>query len=197
MITINKPNLEAPRFRSKRHNVLDDNFVKRFTEQHPQYKDLPINKFRDIIVSYNEALWKTAVDNRDGVELPEGLGHIFIGSCPSPKRDNIDIPSSLKAGVRLNHRNFESDNYLAKIFYTNFSAYSKYRFRNRQLWKFKGCRLFTRAASEGYRKDWKKYVIVDNLTLVCDLYKKKVNNQRIKLNEALSIPREYNEFDMD
>lgn len=195
MIEIKAPDLNAPRFRSTKYNVLDENLLKRFREKFPQYKDIPDSKLREIIKAYNEALWNVGISYRDGQELPEGLGYLFIGSCPKQKSFDTNYPESTKNGVLTKFQNYESDNYLAKIFYTNFA--NKYHFQNRQLWSFKGCRNFTRGASEAYRADFKKYLAVDDLTHVSKVFKESKKGAWLAKKIEQEIVAEYNEFDMN
>lgn len=194
MTQIKKPNLAAPRFRPTRHNVLDQDLLKRFRDKFPQYKEISDSKLREIIAVFNENLWQTSVTYRDGAELPEGLGYIFIGSCPSPKKFNADYSVSLQLGARLRHRNFESDNFLAKIFYTNYA--NKYKFQHRELWQFKGVRNFTRTVAEVYPENWKTYLQVDNLSHISKMFQKSCKTDWIN-KRGEEIAAEYNEFDMD
>ena len=151
-----KPDLKAPRFRPKKLNLTNLNFYNKFLEEHPKHSSLTVDQFKDIIKIFNGLIWKTAIEKRDGVQLPEQLGYIFIGSCPR-KKSNVDFKKSEHYGVVLQNQNWESDNFLAKIFYTNFET--KYRFRNHELWGFKGVRDFTRMVGQTYPKEWKKYLL--------------------------------------
>lgn len=194
MAQIRKPDLNAPRFRPSRYNLMDKDFFDRFKEKFPQHKDLSNAELRSIVESYNGLIWESAIENRDGAELPESLGYIFIGSCPSPKGENIDFPLSQETGIPSRHRNFESDNYLAKIFYTNYA--NKYKFRHRELWQFKGERDFTRKVSEVYPENWKMYVQVDNFSYISKMFRNKRKSNWIK-EHVKPAPEDYNEFDMN
>lgn len=195
MITkIKKPDLGAPRFRPTRYNVLTKELLKKFREKFPQYKEYSDTEFRKIISTFNTLLWQSAITNRDGAEFPENLGYTFIGSCPSPKKFNTDQSASMKTGERVRHRNFESDNFLAKIFYTNYA--NKYKFQHRELWQFKGVRDFTRAVGQAYPENWKMYLQVDNLAHISKMYKKSFKTRYImKRNDNLI--ETYNEFEMN
>ncbi len=132
MSNIKKPDLNAPRYRPTRHNIINPEFLKRFRLTYPQYQDISDSKLREIINVFNTQIWETTVNTRDGAEFPEGLGYIFIGSCKSPKKFNTDQVTSVKLGKWVRHRNFESDNFLAKIFYTK-SAAAKFFFLSRNI----------------------------------------------------------------
>lgn len=194
VMMIKKPDLNAPRFRPTRLALLDKDFFKRFREKFPEYKDRPESELRSIIQTYNEKIWQAALTNREGAEFPEGLGYLFIGSCKSPKKFNTDFSTSQELGIKARHRNFESDNYLAKIFYTNYA--SKYRFRHRDLWQFKGVRTFTRKVGEVYPENWKMYIEVDNFAYISRIFRNKRKSQWVE-NHRTTVSEDYNEFDMD
>lgn len=189
-----KPDVKAPRFRKERLNVLDSDLFKEFRNKFPEHKNVSDKDLRDIIKSFNENIWKEVILNRDGVELPEGLGYLFVGSCPPPSGKNIDAPNSLKYGKQLKNTNLNSDGLLCKIFYSSFA--SKYKYEFRRLWRFKGCRNFTRATSKAYKENWKNYVQVDKTMMISKLYKKSVKRDIMK-RLAINKLDNYNEFDLD
>ena len=189
----NKPNLNAPRYRPKKLNFTNKEFHKRFVEENQKFSSLTLEQFKNIIQTFNGKIWKTVIEERDGVQLPEQLGYIFIGSCPG-KKSNVDFKKSEQHGVVLQNRNWESDNYLAKIFYTNFE--NKYRFKNHELWSFKGVRDFTRAVGQAYPKDWKKYVQMDNIIKASRLFRKH-KIEYIKKIETNDLLKDYDEFNLE
>ena len=193
-MSFKKPNLTAPRFRETRIGILGKDLYCSFRKKYPQYKDIPDTELKEIITTFNELLWKSVIENRDGSEFPEGLGFIFIGSCEPPKKFNNDIKSSIEHGVPIKHRNFGSDNFLAKIFYTNYA--NKYKFQHREIWKFKPIRQFKRAVSKEYAENWKKYLQIDNFANVSRIFG---NRKAPLLLDVIKdiIPDNYNEFIMD
>lgn len=191
--TFKKPDLTAPRYRPKKLNLTNLDFYNKFIEENPKYASLSMEQFKQIITTFNGEIWKTAVNERDGIELPEQLGFIFIGSCPR-KKSNIDFSKSSELGVSIQHQNWESDNFTAKIFYTNYET--KYKFRNNELWGFKGIRDFTRSVGKTYPKEWKKYLMVDNLIKVSRLFRKE-NLKQYKKQETEILLEEYDEFNLD
>jgi hypothetical protein len=191
-----KPDLNAPRCREKVHTVLNKKFIEEFVEKHPQYKNLDINDVRKILNSFHTKLWEHAINNRDGVELPESLGFLFIGTCFSPKKYNTDFGSSIKNDTRIRHRNFESDNFLAKIFYTNYAA--KYKFKNRDLWSFSAVREFKRGVAKVYPEKWKIFVQVENGKHITKYLKNALKNDWFKnISENYVVDSLYNEFDLN
>ena len=105
-----------------------------------------------------------------GVELPESLGYLFIGSCPPSKKVNVDYALSKKYGKVIENKNWDTNGYVGKIFYTNYSP--KYKFKTRELWQFNAIRQFRRAVSKIYPTNWRKYHTVKNKFRVADMYKK-------------------------
>jgi hypothetical protein len=190
----NQPDRKAPRYRRTRVTILNYKFYKAFRKKFPQYKDLKNSEIGNIISKFHELLWTEAATTRDGVEFPEGMGYCFVGSCPSPKKINVDPKKSYEHGVIIRHRNFESDNFLAKICYTNYA--SKYKFQHRELWKFIATRPFKQLASESYRKNWRIYLQLDNFVRISKaILKVKLRDYAIK--QTLEKSKDYNEFALD
>lgn len=191
-----KPDLKAPRCRQQIHTVLNNKFIEEFTTKHPKYKDLKMSDIRKILNTFHGKLWDHALHNRDGVELPDSLGFVFIGTCFSPKKYNTDFGGSIKNEVTIRHRNFESDNFLAKIFYTNYA--NKYKFKNRELWVFDAIRDFKRTVSKTYPENWKMYIQVENGIHITNYLKKTRKNNWIKnQKDTFVIDDLYNEFDLN
>jgi hypothetical protein len=191
--TFKKPDLHAPRFRSKRMNMLTKDLHMRFLSKFPEYEGLSLQQFKEIITTFNGKLYQGVIDNRDGVELPEGLGFIFIGSCPPAKKQNIDIRKSLEYGVVANHKNWDSDNKLMKLFYTN--RPSKYPFQNKQIWAFKAVKQFRKAASDAFKEDWPKYIVVDNTKKISTMFARIRKTDFINRHSSI-IPENWDEFKM-
>ncbi len=185
--------LNAPRYRPKKLNLTNIDFYKRFIEENPKYASLSIEDFKNIIKTFNGLIWETVINERDGVQLPEQLGYIFIGSCPR-KKSNVDFKKSEHYGTVLQNQNWESDQFIAKIFYTNFET--KYRFKNHELWGFKGLRDFTRTVAQFYPKEWKKYIQVDNKIKISRLFRKHVGEYKRKI-ETKELLKDYDEFKLE
>lgn len=186
-----KPNLNAPRYRKQLYHVCNEELYKEFLKKYPDYAKVfkTYGDFQKTISSGNAKLWQTAIDVRDGVELPEGIGFIFIGSCKNKKRENIDYGKSIKYGVKITHTNLETDGKIAKIFYTNYPV--KYRIKFRNIWGFTACRKFSRTVKDVFKENWTRYISVDYISKVSIFYKdpKYVVN-RTKVSDT------YNEFDI-
>jgi hypothetical protein len=193
MKEIRKPNLNGPRFREKRISILTAKTLKKFKEKYPEYDSLSLRMFKDIIMTFNSLIVDGIIDNRNGVELPEGLGYIFMGTCPSPRKKNIDYKKSLNYGVETTHKNWDSDNKLLKIFYTNYNT--KYPFKNKAVWGFKARKEFRKAASEAYKDNWTKYIEVPPHKKISAMFDRHRKKEYIK-NLKPIIPQGYDEFKM-
>ena len=187
------PDVKGKRFRPDTHFILTPKFFKLFKEKYSKYKDIDDKSLRQICNNFHILFLETVIDKRDGVELPEGLGNIFIGTCQTSKKKNIDYGKSNKYGVIVTNTNWGTDGKLAKIFYSNFAT--KYNFDNRECWAFVGCRTFKRSVAKTYPDNWPIYVQVDPMKKIRKLfttarqreYFKDVQDERLKT---------YNEFDI-
>ena len=190
-----KPDLNAPRYRPKVYNVLNEELFKAFKEKYPKYSDLTYKQFKKIIASSNKILWENVIKYRDGIELPESLGYIFIGTCePVKKGENINYGKSIKSGIKVSNQNWVSDGKLGKIFYTNYAV--KYKVRDRQIWNFIPCRNFKRTVSKEYPENWTKYIRVVNNAKISKMYSLLSSDHRKAASDAAAISN-YNEFEID
>lgn len=194
MKAFKKPDIKGPRYRPTVTCILNHDLFKRFLEKYPEYKHHKIETFKEIINTFNEELWKSAIEYRDGIELPESLGNIFIGTCWKAKRKNINMSKSIKYNQTITNQNYETDGKLGKIFYTNYN--NKYRFRNRVMWMFTGHRNFKRSVAEVYPVEWKKYIAVDPNLRINKLYKRKMAADYMQMQTKRMLEY-YDEFDMN
>lgn len=180
-----KPDLKAPRFRFKRKAFLNKYVIQEFKELFPMYKNIDNDILKKIVKMFNEKLWTGVIENRDGVELPSSLGYIFIGTCPPRKSVNTNYALSAQYGKVLQNQNWETDGNVGKIFYTNWS--SKYRFKNRELWRFEAVRKFKRSVAKSYPENWNRYVFMKNKFKVTQLYDNRMKDADLS---------NYNEFEI-
>lgn len=187
------PDLHAPRYRPNVLEIANTDFFTRFKKEFPEYSNIPNKELKDKIKLINGIIYNTAIIERDGVELPNGLGNIFIGSCKY-KRPNIDYKTSKQYGKLIQHRNWDSDGYLAKIFYTNYEQ--KYRFKFHQLWGFTAGREFKRDLSKAYALDWCKYIVVDSIMKAALLFRRLSYKQKKQKEEQLALSN-YNDLALE
>lgn len=189
-----KPDLNAPRYRPTKLNLTNVDTYTKFISENPKYAHITLAEFKNIISTFNGAIWESVINERDGVELPEQLGYLFIGTCPRQKKENIDYKKSEHYGFAVQNQNWESDQYLAKIFYTNFET--KYRFKHHDLWGFTALRDFKRSVAQTYPAKWKMYVVVDNLVKVSRIFRQEKYKYELKL-ETTDLLKNYDEFNLD
>lgn len=188
MENFRKPDLNKPRFRTPRKNVHDKEFIKSVYQKIPSLKRFNKAQIIDIIRKFNkEKVVAEVIDTREGVDLYQGIGRLFVGSCEITKKDNIDYGKSIKYGVKVRHKNWNTDGQLGKIFYTNVNV--KYRIEDSTLWIFKPAREFKRLVAKIFPENWKMYVEINGKSYVSSLHKSKTTKRRIEASE------DYNEFE--
>jgi hypothetical protein len=188
------PDLNASRLRKPVKRILSKEFFKDFREKHPELSSLDDSTIKKIVYTFNENIWKQVIENRDGVELPENLGYVFIGTCDFNKDTNINYGLSVKHNQEIKNRNLESDSKLAKIFYTNYQT--KYKFANRELWGFQAIRQFKRSVAAEYPKVWQKYIAVDSYKKVSEMFGKEMRKLSAKKMQK-NILELYDEFEFN
>lgn len=193
MKTFKTPDLRAPRFRPDVYNIMNKEFFNRFKEKYPKYKKHDDKILRDIIKKFNKKIYETVIDKRDGVQLPESIGWLFIGTCQQSKKKNVDFAKSKKYGVTVANNNFETDGKLAKIFFTNYAP--KHKIKNREFWKFVASREFKRSVAKYYPENWNTYIVVDASTKLSLTYQKSVKKEIALANEKKQL-KDYNEFSL-
>ena len=92
-------------------------------------------------------------------------------------------------------KNLESDSKLAKIFYTNYGT--KYKFLNRDLWKFVAIRQFKRTVAQEYPKKWKQYVEIAQSERVSSLFKENISKPELVVKMESELLEGYDEFNFN
>lgn len=187
------PDIKGPRFRKNFKRVLTKTLFNNFKKKHSQYSNLTFDQFYNIVKNCSKKMWNTTINERDGIQLPGG-GSVFIGSTKIKVKNNYDIKASIKANAPIKHRNYDSDGYVAKIYYS--PHLSKIGGRDRSLWSFKGSRNYKRTLSKEYPKDWKKYIVVAELYTVVNEYNRHKTRQYLMSSQERAV-QYYNEFDLN
>jgi hypothetical protein len=193
MKEFNNPNVKAPRFRPDVYNVMNKKFFESFREKYPKYKHLDDSQLKKIGKTFNQIMYQAVIDNRDGIQLPEQIGWIFIGTCQQSKKQNIDFAKSKQYGIKVSNNNWATDGKLAKIFFSNFAP--KHKIRNREYWIFIACREFKRTVAKTYPENWNMYLTIDATRQAKLAYAKHVYKD-IKNKETVKALENYNEFDL-
>lgn len=186
------PNIRGPRFRKDHKTVLTKKLFEKFTASHPQYSNLSLTAFKNIIRSNSRKMAEVATTERDGVALPIG-GTVFVGSTKIRVKNNYDIQASIKANAPIKHRNYDTDGHVAKIYYSPYL--SKVAGRDRSMWSFTGHRDFRRSLSKEYPLNWKRYIVVSDLYTVAKDYQRHKNRHYYEGSTAKATET-YNEFDL-
>jgi hypothetical protein len=193
MKEFNKPDVKASRYRPEVSTILNKEFFENFKKTHPKYKNLDDSMLRKVIKRFNQVLYQKVIDTRDGVQLPEQIGWLFIGTCQQSKKDNIDYAKSKKYGIKVTNNNWDTDGKLAKIFFTNYAP--KHKMKNREFWGFTACREFKRAVSKSYPENWNMYLEVVSRAKIDKVYNSAIYKDYLNKVKTKAL-KSYNEFDI-
>lgn len=188
-----KPDVTAPRYRPDAHNILSNKFFEKFKSKFSKYGNISRTEISKIIKTYNQTVYQTVIDKRDGVQLPEMIGWLFIGTCQQAKKNNIDFAKSTKYGVTVTNKNWETDGKLAKIFFTTYAP--KHKMKNREFWKFVACRDFKRQVAKTYPENWNMYVVVEPTQKLRLTYEKNFLKDKQRYEQNLGL-KDYNDFNL-
>ena len=185
--TYKKPNRKAPRFRNKVKRALDQDFFVKLTKMYP---DLTISRqdVRKILNTFHAIAIQVIAETRDGFEFHEQLGNIIVGKFKTQEIWKGNVPESIKYETKIDYLNWEQNEWICKIFYSNFA--SKYRFRNAALWAFEPARSMKKSVSKAFVKDPYKYVFADHYNRINQVFRlaKKRLNDKLKEQNNESTP---------
>lgn len=196
MNEIGKPDLNAPRFRELYKEVFDKAYIARFKTKHKkQYTDI-LNysnaDFKNIIKVFNKSLYELVIETPQGVEMPQNLGYIYIGSVKMPMKA-INYVESFKQHKIVNHTNLRTDNLMADVVFERDDF--KYNFKNSELWEFNTARDFRRTVAKTYPDKWQTYNMVDK-KLQIRLRSKRNYNKELSSELTKKQLETYNEFEL-
>lgn len=194
MNPVKKPDLKAPRFRHEFLNVVNNSLLEKIKNKTSKANDLTYQDMRKIINAFNGAMWNHVIESRYGVDLPESLGTVYIGTCKPTKKKNINIPESLKLGFAVEHRNWKTDGYVSKIMFSTYKFRSV--FKHSEVWSLTACRDFKRKVAATYPDNWTMYTKLDDTQKIA-IIDKKIRKVAFVENRSINIPVDYNEFDLD
>lgn len=193
MKEFNNPNITGPRYRPEVYNVMNKKFFDSFREKYPKYKHLENSQLKKIGKTFNQAVYHGVIDMRDGIELPEQIGWLFIGTCKQSKKQNTDFAKSKQYGVRVSNNNWATDGKLAKIFFSNFAP--KHKIKHREYWKFEACREFKRSVAKTYPENWNMYVEVEPTKQAKMIYTKTYQKD-LMIKKTAEALKSYKDFDI-
>lgn len=184
--------VKAPRFRKPFKRTMVSPMIEHIQSRVFAAKYLSEDQIKNVLQEFNLEVVNTIIEKRDGVEIPSQIGHIFIGTCPRSKNKNIDYKKTAELGKAVQHMNWETDNNLAKIFFTTHA--SRYKFKNNELWGFSAVRQFKRKLAKEYPKNWNMYLQVDPNIKITSLFRSRLYSIERTENDAENL-KVYNEFE--
>lgn len=153
----------APRYRPDSTQIATEQFFKTFFKENPEFavfrEQFDNKELKNIIKTFNQNLVQVAIDHRDGILLPEGLGWIYLATISKAKR-KVNHKLSNELGHDINFTNNHSDGKLLRISYTN--KHHTYKFENKNLWGFKASDDFKDSASKQFHKNYARYFPLEN-----------------------------------
>lgn len=170
---IKNRDLSAPKIYYKKKKIIDKDFIQKFIEEFPQYKNISRKDFENIVNEFNEKIYTFVINNPDGIELPYNLGRLFIASLPSlsaKQYNKIDYKESIKRGVAVPHMNWDTDNKYGKVIYS--TSTGPKRSPEFKMWYFVPSRKFDRAQKAAYKKLYPMYITFESRAKLTE-YKKK------------------------
>ncbi len=147
-------NLKIPKHVTKKKNFSNTSTFKNFKDEYPEHSNVETKVLLNIINHFNNVIHNTIINERYGVQLPEGLGIIYLAACDKP--DNLKYYYNDGNKIIEKKDSLEADELLLKIFYTNNGK--GYKIANSQLWGFEACRSFKRKASSNFKYNYRKYI---------------------------------------
>lgn len=166
-------------------------FWYKFITVFPQHK-LFIKKpstITNIVRTFNENMIIACVENRSGVEFPERLGILIIGSYKAGE-NLVDHATSAKLLKRVRHRNLHSGGYAACI---NYNVYDNCNYTHRDLWDFNACFNFRQKVSQAFRKNWAFYTRLEKFWEIAHMRKKSFIKD-FMIKKETELLKDYNEF---
>lgn len=149
---------KAPRYDPESTSVCTMPFVNRFFRKNPEhvyFKDLySWQEVQYMVKRFNENLADVAINERDGVALPERLGSVFLASIDGMNAINHKLSNEI--GRHIYHANHHSDGKVLKICHTSQGKSGNFEFKG--LWKFSACHSFQQKASKKFGKNWPMYI---------------------------------------
>lgn len=188
------PDRKAPRFRKSIFSIVNEDFIKEFLEEHPQYSGMKefssISLLKKLITNFNFFLCKHVVNYRDGIDLPERLGVVFVGGRTSIYNP-VDYGMTNKLGKEVKTTNLETNGVIGKIFYSKHSR--NHGITVRTIWKFLPYRGFTKLVAQAFKENYNRFIRVENKRQLEILFEQR--NRKRKPAEKVFVPDNYNEFE--
>jgi hypothetical protein len=198
--TYNKPDLNAPRYREECARMDSKQQLQELREKYPNIKNYTDSQIKNIFKEFNSTTLAEYIrTEREPIEFPFSMGHMFLGSYGKWSDGRVDKKLSTNIGLEAHHRNGDSDGYGLYIFWTASGVTSKKVFANNHMWGFTPCRNLLRGANAAVRAVdgmWKTFIPVRNSKFLrrdVILGKTVINNKMFNQEEI----DKYDEFSFD
>lgn len=152
-----KVDLHKPRVTEKKGKVIAYKEVRDFNKQHPSY-DLKKSDIIKIMRTFNSNMADETMNNIYGVVLPENIGVILINNAGKPKNRPVDYAKSKATGVKVYHKNWDTDNNLMRIVFMNKTLRTVVK--NTKLFGFNPLQQYKKKASKYFVKNWMRCLSV-------------------------------------
>jgi hypothetical protein len=149
---------KAPRYRGSkyRYNLINENLWLQYKKAHKS--DISFEEYKRIVTAISNKIIQLTVEERDGVLLPEHMGKTrLILYRPIEKIVNVDAARNY--GIDANYLMFNTDGLQGKIEWS-FRGVNYYT-KNKKFFGFKGHRNFAVKASNAFKNNSERYVIID------------------------------------
>jgi hypothetical protein len=185
----------APRFVRTRTDLISNEFVEEFLKEYPQYSEVKnfknISDTKRLAKRCNASLWQHTVDNRDGIDLPERLGVLFVGGKTSVYTP-VDYGNTSKYQTEVLMHNYESNGIIGRIFYSRHSR--NHGMTVKTIWTFKPCREYTQGVKTSFKEgNSRRYRRVENKKQLLYLFEERQRARNKK--EGYGMLENYNEFE--
>jgi len=176
-----KVDKKAPRFRLSKYRYISINreLFERFRQAHPNIK-MDYLVFKDIICNINEEFVNYALDNREGVFLPAGMGRIYLAMFKM-KEKRINEAIAMSNGLTRKYFDLSSD-LNGKIVWKTFGV--RYKVEETQFYGFIAHRTFKNRASKAFRETPENFLFEAQMIKTNEIYKR-INNERAKANSQI------------
>lgn len=164
---MNQPDRSAPRFRYNTKKVIDQEFYKKLNKEYPDlcFKHTDVKKIMD---TFHDLCKDVIANNRDGLDLPEQIGTIFVAQF---KKDIIKSKNEFyKQLFSDSSWEWKTGQHICKILYIN--SLQKYKFKNSIFWTFVAGRDLKKRVSQAYVKNHTKYIKLKNFFQLRPLFRK-------------------------
>ena len=174
---------KAPRYRRAKHryNLINKDLWAKFVTE--TGIKLSWEQFKEISQEINTEARNLALENREGVMLPEQMGHLWMGLFPAKERI-LNEPYARNTGNHATHFSFETFGMQGKIVW-EFTRKVRYKVKNHQFWGFIAHRDFKTKASNNFKDNPELYRRINLMIRNTEYYK------TLKLNDKLNAERSY------